>query len=308
MTPNSIIRVLRPLAANASANPLDVLKIKSALGVLGLYEAPEWGLSQFPEPALFKAIQDFQCKRGLHVDGAMKPGGETEDALCAAMSPNQMDTALYATARTLQSMGRNGDTILAHITPDEAQLLHAITGGGSINPRTGLVEFWHDYEADAYGAGTREQNRGPDRGDKGSNNSNRNRNNNNATIARANPDGQSTSGGGNLTAQNDSVINAHDLSGPATTSERRNRMVLAPDNDLSFTSGFLRRNTTSDAFAPNPGLGEAYWGDGSEDLKEDDPDQKSFLDNPWIRGILYGLAGTEKVKPRSKFYYNAPRG
>lgn len=139
MTSNPTIRVLRPLAANASANPLDVLKIKSALGVLGHYEAPEWGLSEFPEPSLFQAIQTFQRQHKPQVDGVMKPGGPTEDSLRVSLSPNQTDTALYATARTLQSMGRNGDTILAHLTPGEAQLLDRITDGASINPATGLL-------------------------------------------------------------------------------------------------------------------------------------------------------------------------
>jgi hypothetical protein len=47
-------------------------------------------------------------------------------------------------ARLLASMGRNGDTILAHITPKEAEMLHQTTDGGSINPTTGLPEFYDD--------------------------------------------------------------------------------------------------------------------------------------------------------------------
>jgi len=43
----------------------------------------------------------------------------------------------------LQSQGRNGDTMLAHITPEEAQLLKAFGGSGSINPQTGLPEFFN---------------------------------------------------------------------------------------------------------------------------------------------------------------------
>jgi hypothetical protein len=45
--------------------------------------------------------------------------------------------------RYLQSQGRNGDTMLAHITPEEAQLLKAFGGSGSINPDTGLHEFFN---------------------------------------------------------------------------------------------------------------------------------------------------------------------
>jgi hypothetical protein len=38
--------------------------------------------------------------------------------------------------------GRNGDTMLAHINPREAELLKALGGSGTINPKTGLPEFW----------------------------------------------------------------------------------------------------------------------------------------------------------------------
>ena len=46
-------------------------------------------------------------------------------------------------AKDLAGMGRGGDTLLAHITPQEARMLHRSTDGGSINPRTGLLEFYN---------------------------------------------------------------------------------------------------------------------------------------------------------------------
>ena len=42
----------------------------------------------------------------------------------------------------IASLGRNGDTMLAHINPQEAALLRSRGGSGSINPRTGLPEFF----------------------------------------------------------------------------------------------------------------------------------------------------------------------
>lgn len=45
-------------------------------------------------------------------------------------------------ARILASKGRNGDTMLAHITPEEARLLRSRGGSGTINPETGLPEFF----------------------------------------------------------------------------------------------------------------------------------------------------------------------
>jgi len=44
--------------------------------------------------------------------------------------------------RNLASLGRYGDTMLAHINPQEAALLKARGGAGTINPQTGLPEFF----------------------------------------------------------------------------------------------------------------------------------------------------------------------
>jgi hypothetical protein len=42
----------------------------------------------------------------------------------------------------LQGLGRNGDTVLAHISPAEARMLKAKGGAGTVNPKTGLLEFY----------------------------------------------------------------------------------------------------------------------------------------------------------------------
>ncbi len=50
-----------------------------------------------------------------------------------------------ALAQQLQSQGRGGDTILAHINPEEAAMLEAAGGAGTLNPETGLPEYgWLD--------------------------------------------------------------------------------------------------------------------------------------------------------------------
>lgn len=54
-------------------------------------------------------------------------------------------------AAALQKHGRKGDTILAHINAQEAALLDRITDGGSVNPKTGLPEFF----GSEYGGGDR---------------------------------------------------------------------------------------------------------------------------------------------------------
>jgi hypothetical protein len=48
---------------------------------------------------------------------------------------------LAAAAQSLAAKGRGGDTILAHINPEEAMMLKAMGGSGTINPATGIMEF-----------------------------------------------------------------------------------------------------------------------------------------------------------------------
>ena len=47
----------------------------------------------------------------------------------------------------LASLGRYGDSMLAHITPQEAMMLRRAGGSGSINPATGLPEFFNLFKA-----------------------------------------------------------------------------------------------------------------------------------------------------------------
>ena len=53
-----------------------------------------------------------------------------------------MNDGMRAWADILERYGRNGDTMLAHITPGEARHLEQRGGSGTRNPHTGLLEFW----------------------------------------------------------------------------------------------------------------------------------------------------------------------
>jgi hypothetical protein len=52
-----------------------------------------------------------------------------------------MHNGIMDVAQQMQRLGRDGDTILAHINPREMQALMNMGGRGSINPATGLPEF-----------------------------------------------------------------------------------------------------------------------------------------------------------------------
>ncbi len=59
------------------------------------------------------------------------------------MQPMAMaEGGLADVASFLAAQGRNGDKILAHITPEEAQFLKERGGAGTINPVTGLPEYF----------------------------------------------------------------------------------------------------------------------------------------------------------------------
>jgi hypothetical protein len=49
---------------------------------------------------------------------------------------------LKALAQELPKHGRHGDSIVAHINPEEAGILKALGGSGTINPATGLPEYF----------------------------------------------------------------------------------------------------------------------------------------------------------------------
>ena len=48
--------------------------------------------------------------------------------------------------------GRNGDTMLAHINPQEAALLKSLGGSGTINPHTGLNEYGYGSALQSFGS------------------------------------------------------------------------------------------------------------------------------------------------------------
>ncbi len=71
-----------------------------------------------------------------------KQGAETG---MAAQMPEPQGFAQGGIAdavRIVASQGRNGDTMLAHINPEEARMLKRAGGSGTINPETGLREYF----------------------------------------------------------------------------------------------------------------------------------------------------------------------
>lgn len=58
----------------------------------------------------------------------------------------QETSDLKEIAKMLAKKGRGGDTMLAHITPKEAAVLKESGGAGTVNPDTGLLEFYDGFD------------------------------------------------------------------------------------------------------------------------------------------------------------------
>ena len=54
-----------------------------------------------------------------------------------------MNMFLSGPMRKIANMGRMGDTELAHVTPEEKKILKAMGGSGTMNPRTGMPEYFN---------------------------------------------------------------------------------------------------------------------------------------------------------------------
>lgn len=78
--------------------------------------------AQAPMPSGVNTVEDIFTYKPAAAPASMPPEGFAQGGIA--------------------SLGRNGDTMLAHITPDEAAMLRRRGGSGSINPATGLPEFF----------------------------------------------------------------------------------------------------------------------------------------------------------------------
>jgi hypothetical protein len=108
----------------------DILQKMYAMGAL-----EEGGVPEEYDPAFFSVLSGLVdqtiAKRGESDTPQEAPEGFAKGGI----------VSLKAAARKVQAAGRDGDTVLAHITPAEAALLKRMGGAGSTNPKTGLPEY-----------------------------------------------------------------------------------------------------------------------------------------------------------------------
>lgn len=75
-------RVARDTAVSES----DTLTIKSALREMGLYREPKYGMTPYPDEAMFDGIKELQARLGVDPTGSIRPGGPEEEVLFTASS------------------------------------------------------------------------------------------------------------------------------------------------------------------------------------------------------------------------------
>ena len=122
----NLFRITHPIGDGGTNDRTDVGKLEALMHMAGVYDLDATGgPTGYYGARLKQAVRKFQKAHALRIDGDVNPHGET----------------IRTIAQNLQGMGRRGDKVLAHLTPEEARFLHENTDGGSINPRTGLMEF-----------------------------------------------------------------------------------------------------------------------------------------------------------------------
>jgi hypothetical protein len=123
--PPEILDALNNLVDEIMANPQGYAEIREKYMAQGI---PEDILPEQFDPQFFAALN-------MAIDQLI-----AEPAGVQAFAKGGI-AELKPIAKAIASYGRNGDTMLAHITPAEARMLKRRGGSGTINPHTGLPEF-----------------------------------------------------------------------------------------------------------------------------------------------------------------------
>lgn len=131
----SLLEVLEYMSQNPEQYP----ELRAQLIQAGMMD-PEDLPEQYDPSVLGVAIMVLNEAMSDQAQGATAPM-QMSPAM-PEMPSGFAQGGLADVARHLASQGRYGDTMLAHITPEEARLLKSRGGSGTINPVTGLPEFF----------------------------------------------------------------------------------------------------------------------------------------------------------------------
>jgi hypothetical protein len=92
-------------------------------------------------PQLYPQMRAHMIQEDMLDPDDLPPQMTQQELQQAAANVQQMGGGGGGVGDALASMGRGGDNMFAHINSNEAQLLNAVGGAGSINPMTGQPEY-----------------------------------------------------------------------------------------------------------------------------------------------------------------------
>lgn len=105
------------------------------------------------DPSTYPQVYEYALANGVIEEGEMPPEFDPVFVVSALMAMQEVRSRMHANprgfakgglvqmAQRVQNAGREGDKILAHISPREAEVLRRMGGSGTVNPNTGLLEF-----------------------------------------------------------------------------------------------------------------------------------------------------------------------
>ena len=124
---------IREVVTRVKADPNNYTSVRQQLLSEG---APEDLLPETFDPEFFIALE-----LAIEAESSMGSAPQTPVQNFAQGGIAELPQ-MQAVAAEIARMGRNGDSMLAHITPQEAMMLRREGGSGTINPYTGLPEFF----------------------------------------------------------------------------------------------------------------------------------------------------------------------
>jgi hypothetical protein len=126
--PPEVLALLNTMVDEILSDPANYAAIRARYMAQGVDEEL---LPEAFDAQLFGALQVALDQ--LRAPGTMAPPQNFAKGGIASLRPM---------AQAMADAGRNGDTMVAHISPIEAQILRRIGGSGTTNPTTGMPEFF----------------------------------------------------------------------------------------------------------------------------------------------------------------------
>jgi hypothetical protein len=126
--PPEVLALLNTMVDEVLSDPANYAAIRARYMAQGVDEEL---LPEAFDAQLFGALQVALDQ--LRAPGTMAPPQNFAKGGVASLRPM---------AQAMADAGRNGDTMVAHISPIEAQILRRIGGSGTTNPTTGMPEFF----------------------------------------------------------------------------------------------------------------------------------------------------------------------